>query len=248
MATVQVKDRGRFRTTHWALVQSAGQADGHVREQAFEQLLVQYLPALKDFLISKFRVDQDYADDLVQGFVLEKMIKKQLIAQACRARGKFRTFLLTAICNFVISEMRQADAQKRIPKSALVSLSDLSPETLPAILDPEVSREFDLAFTRQVLSEAVKRMRLHCERIRRKDLWEVFENRILAPAMDGVEPEGYESLIQRFQFRSPSHASNVLMSAKRIFARILKSVVAEYARNGAEIEEELGAFRAILAK
>ena len=41
---------------------------------------------------------------------------------------------------------------------------------------------------------------------------------ILVPTLDGTEPEPYEQLIARFELTSVDAASNLLMTAKRMFA------------------------------
>ena len=239
---------GRFRTTHWPLIQSAAETDGTAQRQALERLLVQYLPALKDFVMARFKFDADYADDLLQSFVLEKVLKRKLIAQARQERGKFRTFLLNSICNFAIGEIRRMDAQKRVPRKSFVTLDELDNGDLALGIDRETTEQFDLAFTRQVLSKAITRMREHCEKIKRPEIWSVFEVRMLKPALDGDEPLAYDELVKRFAFRSPDHAGNILISAKRMFTRILKSVVGEYSLTSHEVDEELCYLKALLEK
>lgn len=229
----------RFRTTRWSRIRLAGEIGDPFQEEALQNILAQYLPALKEFVIGRFKVDPDRADDLMQSFVLEKILKKELISQADQKRGRFRSFLLNAIYNFVISEQRRADAQKRIPQQALVSVDQgLDGEGIQ-IIDPETKQQFDRTFMKQVLAEVIDRMRHHCEKIKRPEIWEVFQVRLLNPALAGDKPLDYDKLVQRFGFRSPIHASNILMSGKRMFARVLKSVVGQYSLNNEEFDEEI---------
>jgi DNA-directed RNA polymerase specialized sigma24 family protein len=239
---------GRFRTTCWNTVRSASEVNSAEQQEALQAILIQYLPALKEFLVTRFKFDADFADDLVQTFILEKILKKKLIAQAQQERGRFRTFLLNALYNFAIGEIRRAAAKKRIPEKMLVSLSlDEIGHGIQAV-DSETTEQFDLAFTKQVLAEAISRMRQHCKKIKRMEIWEVFEVRILKPAMHGDEPLPYEQLVERFGFRSPDHAANILISGKRMFTRILKSVVGQYAADDREVDEELGYLKTLLEK
>ncbi len=80
------------------------------------------------------------------------------------------------------------------------------------------------------------------------EVWGVFEVRILAPILQGTEPADYRELVERFGLRSPSQASNVLITGKRMFERVLRSVVAEYARDERDVDEEIGELREILAR
>ncbi len=239
---------GRFTTTSWPLVASAANTDGDGPPAALQELLLQYLPALKEFLIVRFRFDDDTANDLLQSFVLEKIVKKQIVSQARKERGKFRTFLLNSILNFTIGEIRKTEAKKRIPPHLLIGLYEGSNGDSSRTFDSGTTQQFDLAFTRQVLAETFSRMRQHCTKIKRLDIWELFDTRILKPALNGDEPLSYDQLIARFGFRSPEHASNILVAAKRMFTRFLKSVVREYSTNGNDAEVELANLKLLLNK
>ena len=55
------------------------------------------------------------------------------------------------------------------------------------------------------------------------DIWGVFEARVLGPLFQNAEPVPYEQIVARFGFKSPAQASNVLVSARRMFERVLRS-------------------------
>jgi RNA polymerase sigma-70 factor (ECF subfamily) len=235
-----------FPPTRWTQVEAAAQPPHSAQETALADLLQQYLPALKEYLLVQFRVDPAQADDLLQSFVLDKVLKAGLLSHADRQRGKFRTFLLNTLTNFVISEQRRATAGKRAPQHGSISL-DLLPEEAAEIQLEQRVAAFDLAFARQLINEAANRMRAQCEGSNRPDIWGVFESRILSPILDDVKPLGYEELIARFGFQSPAQASNVLITAKRMFVRMLRSVVAEFVEGEENIDAEIDELRAILA-
>jgi hypothetical protein len=113
----------------------------------------------------------------------------------------------------------------------------------------EKSDVFDVAWGREVLREALRRMKANCEKWGRVDLWEVFYGRVVGPAFDGVPVVEYEALMPRFGWASASQASNALVTAKRMFERELRGVIGEYARDEGEVEEELrdlrGAWRGV---
>ena len=73
-------------------------------------------------------------------------------------------------------------------------------------------------------------MRAECQEKGRADLWELFECRVMAPALDGCDPPPYLQLVQRFGFQSAAQASNALVTAKRQFERNLAAVIAETER------------------
>ena len=90
-----------------------------------------------------------------------------------------------------------------------------------------------------LIAAALLNMRSECETSNRSDIWGVFEGRLLAAVLEDSPETGYEELIQRFGFKSPSHAFNALNTAKRMFKRHLRSVIAEYAHGDREVEDEL---------
>ena len=235
----------RFPTTRWSLVARAGQNDTEARREALEQILVRYLPALRAHLTCGKGLEPGTADGLAHGFGARKRPDKDLIAGAEQDLGKFRTFLLTALNRFMINQFRDERAKKRAPCDGVVL--GVSDPTWLAQTEASPSVAFDVAWARSIVTEAVRRMRAECQESNRMDLWGVFECRVLGPALEGSDPVDYEQLARRFGFQSPTQASNVLVTAKRMYARTLRLVVGEYARSSGEIESEIGELREILA-
>jgi hypothetical protein len=99
-----------------------------------------------------------------------------------------------------------------------------------------------------VIHEALRLMRSECEATRQADIWGVFECRIVRPMFEGASPVEYGELVRRFAFQSPSQAGNALITAKRKYGRALRAVIAEYARDEAEVESEIRELRAVLAR
>jgi RNA polymerase sigma-70 factor (ECF subfamily) len=203
-----------------------------------DRLLTRYQPALLAHLRFKFRANEDAAKDLWQGFVAEKILEKELLAQVDPARGRFRTFLLNALDNFVISQRRKEQAQKRSPGTELLSVDDLSPTDEPQHHDQREDRT-EVVWAQAALAGALLNMRRECETSSRMEMWGVFEGRVLSAILEEAPETGYEELIARFGFRSPTQAFNTLNTAKRMFKRHLRAVVAEYTRDDKEVEEEL---------
>jgi RNA polymerase sigma-70 factor (ECF subfamily) len=234
----------RFPTTSWTLVGRAGSGSDPSGREALERLLTLYLPALRAHLVYRKGLTADAAEDVVQDFVAGKVLERDLIAHADRDLGRFRTFLLTALDRFFLNWIRDQGARKR---AADAGSEDLGERAARLATADDASAAFDAAWARSVLSEAIQRMRSQCESSDRKDVWGVFEARTLAPILEGSPAADYTELVARFGFRSPGQASNVLATAKRMYARILKSVVAEYARDAEEVEQEIRDLRAILS-
>ena len=215
-----------FPTTIWSLVRRADHEQSAVRGPALADLLRRYAPAMTAHLVRRKRVPPDRADDLVQGFIADKVLEKRLVGTADPDRGRFRTLLLTALDRYAVSTYRAASAQKR-GGGKLTSLEALGDP--PAAGPGGPADAFDVDWARGVLDQALTRMRLHCTQSGRDDLWDVFCDRLLTPTLERTAPPPYEALVERYAIATPARAANLLITGKRMFARTLKEVIAEYA-------------------
>jgi len=231
-----------FPATRWTLVGRSISPDGAVQPAAMAELARMYAPALRAHLLQSLRYDEHRADDLLQGFLANKLLEQRLIGQADPARGRFRTFLLTALDRYVVDEHRRGAARKRSPRGQMLDI-DEHRDTLGKTR----TDAFDLAWAREVLGEVLATMRQQCEQTDRADLWEVFNVRYLKPATENAQPEPHESIARRLKLESPGQAANLLVTAKRMFTRLFKLVVSRYAATEEELREEIGELWRIFA-
>jgi RNA polymerase sigma factor (sigma-70 family) len=102
---------GVFATTHWSVVLAAGHSSVPGAQAALEKLCRTYWYPLYVFVRRQGNSPED-AQDLTQEFFARLLDKNQL-AQADRERGKFRTFLLGSLKNFLVNEWKRAGRLKR---------------------------------------------------------------------------------------------------------------------------------------
>src|SRR5271166_1176723 len=100
-----------FVTTRWSLVLAAGQRALPESEKALADLCLAYWGAVYAFVRRQVR-DVHEAQDLTQTFFTQ-LLEKNLLAVAQPSRGRFRSFLLTSVQNFVHNEW---DKQKTIKR------------------------------------------------------------------------------------------------------------------------------------
>jgi RNA polymerase sigma-70 factor (ECF subfamily) len=101
-----------FNTTHWTIVLACGDESDLARaHQALASLFQTYWYPLYAYVRRRGYGEHD-AEDLVQAFCLH-LQEKHALAKADRQRGKFRTFLLSSLQNFLANENERARAQKR---------------------------------------------------------------------------------------------------------------------------------------
>jgi RNA polymerase sigma-70 factor (ECF subfamily) len=100
-----------FRTTHWTVVMQAAQPDGDEGRAAFAQLYSDYWPPLYSY-VRRRGFSPVEAEDLTQDF-FTRLLEKEALAGLRREGGKFRSFLLGAVSNFLADEWDRAQTQKR---------------------------------------------------------------------------------------------------------------------------------------
>jgi RNA polymerase sigma factor (sigma-70 family) len=110
-----------FNTTHWTIVLACeDESDSARAQEALASLFQTYWYPLYAYVRRRGYSEQD-AEDLVQAFCLH-LQEKHAVAKADRQRGKFRTFLLSSLQNFLANENERARAQKRGGGRGLIRL------------------------------------------------------------------------------------------------------------------------------
>src|SRR5438105_3201660 len=112
----------------------------------------------------------------------------------------------------------------------------------------EPSWQFTLVWARQVVEEARRRMEAHCRQVDRPDLWLVFNERILRPAANNTARPAHEQIAIDLKLESSKAACNLLITAKRLFARVMRSVVGEYVSDQRGIDDEIQDLMRILSQ
>ena len=246
METEKHSSPGIYPTTIWSEVRRGGMADPSLALPALDDLLRRYRQPLLDHLRFKFRATPETAEDWLQSFFLEKVVLRRLLMRANRLRGRFRTFLLRALTNFVVSEQRKERAHRRRPKQGWVPLDELTPAEAGRLIH-EATDRFAVEWARALLQQALARMEAECAARGRPERWAVFQRCLLAPLLEGVAPPPYAQLVAEFGFRSPSEVAQVRFRGREMYERILREVVAEYAEDPAGIEQELCSLRRALS-
>ena len=109
-----------FRTTSWTIVLAASVDSSADPGGALANLCQIYWHPVYAF-IRRRGYDRDQAEDLTQGF-FARLLEKHYLLDADRERGRFRSFLLTAVKHFIANEWDRANALKRGGGQAAVSI------------------------------------------------------------------------------------------------------------------------------
>ena len=111
---------GWFKTTHWTVVLEAGRQDPILSHAALAKLCQTYWSHLYAYIRRRGHGQED-AQDLTQEFFARLLAKDYLIG-ASPEKGKFRSFLLTALKGFLANEWDRANRLKRGNGKAHISL------------------------------------------------------------------------------------------------------------------------------
>jgi RNA polymerase sigma factor (sigma-70 family) len=148
-----------FVTTRWSVVVTAGRTDTTQAQGALAKLCETYWYPLYAYVRRRGHSPED-AQDLTQEF-FARLLERNWVATADRQKGRFRSFLLSAMNHFLSDEWDKARAQKRGGGRTPVPLKFDTAETRyghePAdSVTPEQSYERRWALT--LLDEVLKRL------------------------------------------------------------------------------------------
>ncbi len=171
-----LQPRGHFGPTQWTLVLSAAEQDSEKGRVALAELCRIYWYPLYCY-VRRSGYDQHDAEDLTQGFFAQ-LLGKNYLGAVAREKGRFRSFLLTAIKHFLANERDRAQALKRGGGVKLISLDVAEAESRHPLeprhgLTPEkmFERQWVLALLDRVLGQlkdecATGKKERHFERLK----------------------------------------------------------------------------------
>ncbi|MGA2863420.1 MAG: sigma-70 family RNA polymerase sigma factor [Verrucomicrobiota bacterium] len=113
---------GVFATTHWSVVLAAGDPASPQAAEALGKLCRTYWYPLYVYVRRRGYSPEDGQDLTQQFFAL--FLERESFRRADPARGKFRTFLLHSLQNFLANHWKRAQCLKRGGGTAFLSLDD----------------------------------------------------------------------------------------------------------------------------
>ena len=149
-----------FVTTHWSVVLTAGDSDTPRARAALETLCQTYWYPLYAF-VRRTGHSREEAQDSTQEF-FARLLTHNTFARADPARGRFRTFLLASLKNFLATEWAKARAQKRGGGAQLLPLEfDTAEARLAQPIAPgdTPDRAFDRQWALALLDVVLGRLR-----------------------------------------------------------------------------------------
>ena len=226
-----------FRTTHWSLIENAGSSDCDKNRALIELLIKKYWKPVYCYLHRRGYQNEE-AKDLAQGFFQEVVLGRKLIDQADRAKGRFRSFLLTALNHYLINMHHKEAAKKYIPRAKLLSMDIADMSSLPqatSTLTPEDS--FTYAWVSSLLKQVLAAVKVECDQDGKLVHWQVFHDRVLLPIMNGGDPPVLETICKQYGISDAVKASNMIVTVKRRFQALLQQHIRDSVMSDKEADE-----------
>ena len=227
-----------FLTTHWSLIGDI-QA-GHGEDRALIKLLLQrYWKPVYCYLRRKGFNNED-AKDLTQGFFHEIVLRRQLVQRSDQAKGRFRSFLLHALNQYIINQRAKQTATIRIPRDKLVSLETMDPSDLPedmSACEPDAS--YNYAWISALLDRVLAAVKRSCSEEGLQTHWEIFHARIVEPILSGEPAPPLSEICTRLSVEDTRRASNMMITVKRRFREMLRKSIRNTVISTNQVDEEL---------
>lgn len=228
-----------FARTPWTEIGRLRSTSISSKQDLTEELLRKYWKPVYCYLRHKgYRNEQ--AKDLTQSFFQEVVLGRELIKQADRAKGRFRTFLLFALERYLKSAHRKRTAKKRVPESNLIPLEQVEPFDLPvSATDLRNDDYFNYTWVTSLLDQMLDEVETECCTDGMALHWQVFTERVLRPIMEETEPPTLARICQRHDISDPAKISNMITTVKRRFQAVLKRRLRQSVSSNADVHEEL---------
>jgi RNA polymerase sigma factor (sigma-70 family) len=244
-STPSAEPTGRvFVTTHWSIVLRAQQKDSSDALAAQERLCRTYWPPLYHYIRREGYSVED-AKDLTQEF-LSRFLHREWLDHLHDRRGKFRSFLLTFLKNFLSDERGRTHALKRGGGHQLISLDACEAEERDSLAPADgLSAEqlYDRRWARTVMDEAARRLR---EDYKKRGKIELFEQ--LKDVQPGEHGARSYAEIGATLGLTEQAMKNAVHSFRRRYGELLRDEIAQTVDNPGEVETEVQHLMQIFAR
>lgn len=240
---IEPPQQSAFVTTHWSVVVTAGRSDTTRAQDALAKLCQTYWFPLYIYVRRRGHSPED-AQDLTQEF-FARLLEHNWVKAADQAKGRFRSFLLSAMNCFLADEWDKARAQKRGGGVPLVPLQFDTAETRYGVepadnVTPE--RSFERRWALTLLEEVLKRLQAKYEAEGKADLFAA-----LNPCLVGERTsQPYVELAAKLGMNEGAVKSAVHRLRQR-YRQLLRDQIAQTVADPAEVDEELRHLFAVLA-
>ncbi len=224
-----------FATTHWSVVLRAGESESDAATHALGRLYQSYWYPLYAY-VRRQGHNPETAQDVVQEVFLALLEKRQL-ASVTPGRGRFRSYLLTAVNHLLANEWHKRHRQKRGGGQAPISLDSLAAEQRFR-LEPADLRSPDQIYERRwalaVLDGVLSRLQSEWEAAGKSNAFAVM--RVFLSGEP--HPDGYAGAGARLGW-SEGATRVAVHRLRQQYRELLRDEIAQTVDGDGEVEAEL---------
>jgi RNA polymerase sigma factor (sigma-70 family) len=227
------KNANQFQTTLWTTVVAAGEKSSPDSQAALARLCQIYWRPVYAY-VRKRTPSPEQAEDLTQSF-FARLLEKNYIARADRKRGRFRSFLMTSVENFLCDEHDRATSLKRGGKQRSLSLDlVLADEEKEPALALTPAQAFEKRWARSLLDQVMSQL---ANESRRNGRFHLFEH-LQAHLWGEADSISYDGLSKELGM-SHVHLRVAVHRMRQRYREILREEIAQTVASPEEVEEEI---------
>jgi RNA polymerase sigma-70 factor (ECF subfamily) len=223
-----------FATTHWTIVRQAAE-DSPQAMAALETLACAYWYPLYAYVRRSGRSPHD-AQDMTQAF-FARLLEHGYLQLADRTQGRFRTFLLSSLKNFLKNEWKKENRNKRGGGQKILSLDEKTAETrfaAEAFVEQPPDSVYDRGWAATLLERALRSLRSEFEQSGKLDLFE----RLQVFVWGDKSALSYADMGTQLNMTEGAVKTSVCRLRQR-YGEFLRAEVAQTVSGPEEIKEEL---------
>lgn len=241
MSPGQTASHRSFQATLWSQVCLAAGMTSPQSQPALEDLCARYWYPIYAFLRRAGEERQD-ARDLTQGF-FQYLLQHRLLAKANPERGRFRSFLIGVLKNYVRSERSKEHALRRGGGAERLSFNEETAESRYAheaapIGTPE--RLFDRRWALQVITQALELLQMEYARAGQAESFAA-----LQPYLTGDDAATFATLATQLGVNEGAARGRVFRLRER-FRQLIRGVIADTVLDPNQVDDELEHLQAAL--
>ncbi len=222
-------------TTQWSAILAIKDLSNPNAQKALANLCKKYWTPLYIYVRKKGYSLED-AQDLVQGFFAD-LIDKEYLKKVDKEKGKFRSFLLTAMNHYLINEWDKTRAQKRGGDKKLLSL-DFEEAEVNYKNQPSDELSPDKIYERQwainLLNRVFNNLKKEFDEDGKQNIFENIKNYLTYDDSD----YSYMEIAQRVGMTEGAIKVTVHRARKR-FGQLLRDEIVNTVSDPSEVEDEI---------